>query len=279
MCFNPRPPILAGDAHPADAYADLCVVSIHAHQYWRAMRGPRCASPRRCPGFNPRPPILAGDAFRRAKGMRRAIGFNPRPPILAGDAGAPRSHPLERRGFNPRPPILAGDASGWWGLLPVAVVSIHAHQYWRAMPSGSCATAPAGTFQSTPTNTGGRCRSGASSLILLTSFNPRPPILAGDAQGVELAAAKLRVSIHAHQYWRAMRSSLRPLSGWWTFQSTPTNTGGRCGCLPRRRARSESVSIHAHQYWRAMRFASNTLLAHIFFPHPREPFFLGLALT
>ncbi|MBN9339742.1 MAG: hypothetical protein J0H52_06640, partial [Comamonadaceae bacterium] len=40
----------------------------------------------------------------------------------------------------------------------------------------------------------------------------------------------------------------------------------------------QEVSIHAHQYWRAMPFASNTLLAHIFFPHPREPFFFGSCL-
>ena len=116
-----------------------------------------------------------------------------------------RLHAMER-GFNPRPPILAGDASAWLK-----------HEGWEHL------------FQSTPANTGGRCSRDGHGIGLSKSFNPRPPILAGDA-----AVSTRRDS--------CMRR----------FQSTPANTGGRCRCacglLIRR-----LVSIHARQYWRAMR--------------------------
>jgi len=36
--FNPRPPLLAGDADLALALDFFLVVSIHARHYWRAMR-------------------------------------------------------------------------------------------------------------------------------------------------------------------------------------------------------------------------------------------------
>ena len=54
-------------------------------------------------------------------------------------------------------PVLAGDADANRDLADQAAVSIHARQYWRAMPYTRRA------------KRGHHC------------FNPRPPILAGDA--------------------------------------------------------------------------------------------------
>jgi len=206
-CFNPRPPILAGDARQAGGlglevgvsihahqywramhskwapgiFADG--VSIHAHQYWRAMRpcGHAAWTPRNDALFQSTPTNTGGrcdpadlrkmfeDQFQSTptntggrcvadpgQGLLQR-SFNPRPPILAGDAAR---HPGARRatvGFNPRPPILAGDAGKDYAKAIEQWVSIHAHQYWRAMPRRSAVQQPRGCF------------------------NPRPPILAGDA--------------------------------------------------------------------------------------------------
>jgi len=60
--FNPRPPLLAGDA-----------------PFQRNLPG-------HFRGFNPRPPLLAGDAVARGPRWEAAWRFNPRPPLLAGDA-------------------------------------------------------------------------------------------------------------------------------------------------------------------------------------------------
>ena len=89
-------------------------------------------------------------------------------------------------------------------IAPVAIVSIHARQYWRAMPYEFMTGDMSEVFQSTPANTGGRCHHALVQYQLS------------------------QVSIHARQYWRAMqvRAMLRVLG--WSFQSTPANTGGRC---------------------------------------------------
>ena len=67
-------------------------------------------------------------------------------------------------------------------------------------------------------------------------FNPRPPLLAGDATQPRVASAYTRVSIHARHYWRAMRAQ----------------AGGKI--------KEWSVSIHARHYWRAMRSCAGLLL-------------------
>ena len=61
--FNPRPPLLAGDALLEALASELDVVSIRARHCWRAMPpDPPPTQPYRlC--FNPRPPLLAGDAL------------------------------------------------------------------------------------------------------------------------------------------------------------------------------------------------------------------------
>ena len=84
-------------------------------------------------------------------------------------------------------------------------VSIHARQYWRAMPV-----------------------SVAFSLATAACFNPRPPILAGDAESEAAMEDGQLVSIHARQYWRAMPAAQVLYDRVKLFQSTPANTGGRC---------------------------------------------------
>ena len=63
-CFNPRPPLLAGDP-------------------WGKLRLPWVA-----PCFNPRPPLLAGDPASITNCPPLSGCFNPRPPLLAGDPEA-----------------------------------------------------------------------------------------------------------------------------------------------------------------------------------------------
>ena len=63
-----------------------------------------------------------------------------------------------------------------------------------------------GVFQSTPAITGGRCVYEPDLLpVEYMRFNPRPPLLAGDAEHATRLPHPPRVSIHARHYWRAMR--------------------------------------------------------------------------
>ena len=176
-CFNPRPPILAGDAV---GHRDT-ITSQNWFQSTPANTGGRCHTSARPKGngscFNPRPPILAGDAWPDPRASAGSGRFNPRPPILAGDAGEDRLS---------------------WRLLGV---SIHARQYWRAMLPQRLNQNLSSKFQSTPANTGGRCPSRLRSNWRPARFNPRPPILAGDA-------LRTQHTVHAHIF----PSSTRTLS-------------------------------------------------------------------
>ena len=201
--FNPRPPLLAGDApfgplapHPLD-------VSIRARHCWRAMRS--------CPGR-----------------WRRGCSFNPRPPLLAGDATARRSR---RRGwprFNPRPPLLAGDAFAATYLVGRAIVSIRARHCWRAMRDPGGQDVADALFQSAPAIAGGRCSRRPGSRPRCPCFNPRPPLLAGDAPALRASIAWWEVSIRARHCWRAMPRSFCTSSASSRFQSAPAIAGGRC---------------------------------------------------
>ncbi len=108
-CFNPRPPLLAGEPLPGaggqagshvSIHARHCwranherywptareqAVSIHARHCWRAnrCRDAGCIHPCQC--FNPRPPLLAGEPRYRSLNANCSGGFNPRPPLLAGE--------------------------------------------------------------------------------------------------------------------------------------------------------------------------------------------------
>ncbi len=119
-------------------------------------------------------------------------------------------------------------------------------------------------FQSTPAIAGGRTLAAhRSTLKLCFSFNPRPPLLAGEPCFAHPAHQRRRVSIHARHCWRANPFSLglgklkacfnpRPplLAGEPTlpppptpprrFQSTPAIAGGRT-----RRIVAEAVEVVA----------------------------------
>ena len=158
------------------------------------------------PGFNPRPPLLAGDACSPYDSPDCAVGFNPRPPLLAGDAIQ-----CLQCGRQVRVSIRARHC---WRAMPVTgspvarhqAVSIRARHCWRAMPLAGCSRHAPEMFQSAPAIAGGRCTSpceisgidhkfqsapaiagGRCSLRhrqtahCRWSFNPRPPLLAGDA--------------------------------------------------------------------------------------------------
>ena len=113
-------------------------------------------------------------------------------------------------------------------------------------------------FQSAPAIAGGRCQGAGGHTRASKRFNPRPPLLAGDAAKPYLCPAGVAVSIRARHCWRAMRAmtgdvvngyegSIRARHCWramrldpvrslgaFRFQSAPAIAGGRC--QPQRRA-------------------------------------------
>ena len=154
--FNPRPPLLAGDAPHGRRSARPHAVSIRARHCWRAMHQQDDRSPR-WSRFNPRPPLLAGDARAPAPRASRAKCFNPRPPLLAGDAAAATKYAewLE----------VSIRARHCWRAMPslrqwlqhAYEVSIRARHCWRAMRQPASPPHPTTTFQSAPAIAGGRC--------------------------------------------------------------------------------------------------------------------------
>ncbi len=250
-------------------------VSIHAHQYWRAMRHGVAH------GAGELQVSIHAHQYWRAMRLRQHAQRN-RPDVSI------HAHQYWRA-------MLFPAASG----LERCRVSIHAHQYWRAMPTSYSDATPDGKFQSTPTNTGGRCLGWAGHAVGSLMFQSTPTNTGGRCTAPPPEPPRIPVSIHAHQYWRAMRANgpcawegrhvsihahqywrampmrLRFLGLFLLFQSTPTNTGGRCRAVPQRRIRPRCfnprppilagdaygliahdiqrlVSIHAHQYWLAM---------------------------
>ena len=173
--------------------------------------GGRCIAPCSDGGgtvsFNPRPPLLAGDASSRAAPLLPATCFNPRPPLLAGDATAtvtvrtglgvfqstptitggrcrsPTRTPTRPRQFQSTPTITGGrclERGSWtWGFT---VVSIHAHHYWRAMLWRCAPGPPCPCFNPRPPLLAGDARRALYLQRSMGSFNPRPPLLAGDAR-------------------------------------------------------------------------------------------------
>ena len=208
--------------------------------------------------------------------MRQRACFNPRPPLLAGDAGRPRQRTPPRHvsirarhcwramptqafyksqphRFNPRPPLLAGDATTGHRPLTTQTVSIRARHCWRAMLErlgalghGAAVSIRARhcwramrTYWQQPT--------GAT-----PSFNPRPPLLAGDARVLRASPQVQHVSIRARHCWRAMhyQGAADQLPRW--FQSAPAIAGGRCRIRTIKPEFFTSGSIRARQCWRAM---------------------------
>ena len=203
-CFNPRPPLLAGDPAGGGQGGGGDGVSIRARHCWRAIQRPSGAASLSTSSFNPRPPLLAGDPISvintdrtskvsiRARHCWRAIPrhrrrqhqhphrFNPRPPLLAGDPGQARCRTRDLPGFNPRPPLLAGDPGHTGQSLPNTRVSIRARHCWRAIQQYGKLSHKGPEFQSAPAIAGGRSMITGARAFRSLSFNPRPPLLAGD---------------------------------------------------------------------------------------------------
>ena len=156
-CFNPRPPLLAGDAFSAPLHRIVGVVSIRARHCWRAMRSV----------------CFCGAGWRL---------FQSAPAIAGGRCSGVAVHDISKHCFNPRPPLLAGDArpSGQSGR--VQKVSIRARHCWRAMLVFRHYYTVDRVFQSAPAIAGGRCSTSTKSSASQIRFNPRPPLLAGDAE-------------------------------------------------------------------------------------------------
>ncbi len=134
MCFNPRPPIKAGESSSALSVSSAYKVSIRAHQLRRA---------------NPAVSALLEDVrfvsirahqLRRANRVGHAVdaeghGVSIRAHQLRRANLAGRGITLRRSCFNPRPPIKAGESFDVCDFHEGVSVSIRAHQLRRANPA------------------------------------------------------------------------------------------------------------------------------------------------
>ena len=104
-------------------------------------------------------------------------------------------------------PAIAGGRCDLHRLLRAEskAVSIRARHCWRAMREAVIVKDAIKLFQSAPAIAGGRCRERGGHETRHHRFNPRPPLLAGDAEGDYWINRARRVSIRARHCWRAMR--------------------------------------------------------------------------
>ena len=181
-CFNPRPPITAGESR-------------------RPGQGREAAK-----RFNPRPPITAGESGS-LRNRRRSGSFQSAPANYGGRIRyTPKTAPRCSPSFNPRPPITAGESEviARQVLIVFAVsirarqlrranltlpamgrvflgVSIRARQLRRANPTAAGSPSARIPFQSAPANYGGRIGHMVDDSSRGCGFNPRPPITAGES--------------------------------------------------------------------------------------------------
>ena len=116
----------------------------------------------------------------------------------------------------------------WVSQVESKTVSIHASRCWEAMPHPCQRQQTASQFQSTPPVAGRRCYSGDAAATDTKCFNPRLPLLGGDALRGSPTTTICWVSIHASRCWEAMRSISLRLRFFRSFQSTPPVAGRRC---------------------------------------------------
>ena len=201
MCFNPRPPIPAGETLGEVALASARHVSIHARRYRRAkLDGGEVV-------VNPVHVSIHARRYRRAKPQgllhldaHDLVSIHARRYRRAKRRGVAAA--LQVQSFNPRPPIPAGETANTWMSMSICV------------------------FQSTPADTGGRNLGLITCSRSTACFNPRPPIPAGETAGEGAAGHGLPVSIHARRYRRAKQCATCTSSAGLSFQSTPADTGG-----------------------------------------------------
>ncbi len=202
--FNPRPPLLAGDAGLQLVVSQPFGVSIRARHCWRAMRVEHHGVAQDV------------DVSIRARHCWRAM----------------RASCLVQR-FQTFVSIRARHC--WRAMRNRRQCRARSRQFQSApaIAGGRCLTPAVAhsiilMFQSAPAIAGGRCRLDLLCAIVQSGFNPRPPLLAGDALDVTDLDSTAMVSIRARHCWRAMHC--------------------RCG----RHHEHRPVSIRARHCWRAM---------------------------
>ena len=248
-CFNPRPPLLAGECSSGLLLERGDDVSIHARHCWRAnvvpaTRSPHCAvfqstpaiaggrmdrvcrPPRPCQSFNPRPPLLAGE-WPTTPADRATMVFQSTPAIAGGRMRLCRACRGPCGSFNPRPPLLAGEWRQGVAGRGRREVSIHARHCWRANEALARLVSCSQKFQSTPAIAGGRMRILRPALPAGRQFQSTPAIAGGRMPEKSDAGACVT-----------------------GFNPRPPLLAGECG-ERRLELRGGDVSIHARHCWRA----------------------------
>ena len=131
-CFNPRPPITAGESSSRHRSGKAYSFQSAPANYGGRISCRRCLLGMSC-GFNPRPPITAGESTSarflfanllvsiRARQLRRAnrvpvadntdqAEFQSAPANYGGRILGYSARALRSSCFNPRPPITAGES-------------------------------------------------------------------------------------------------------------------------------------------------------------------------
>ena len=195
-----------------------------------AIAGGRCtAKARACSGqssFQSAPAIAGGRCALRSCRCQWPSCFNPRPPLLAGDAQSDVPEAIADK-------VSIRARHCWramrWDTITIAgqtYVSIRARHCWRAMPSQMLSYRMMCLFQSAPAIAGGRCGNGRGNVCAVGCFNPRPPLLAGDAKHSYQHGRTRQVSIRARHCWRAMRAPSDGLPGRSSFNPRPPLLAG-----------------------------------------------------
>ncbi len=155
-CFNPRPPLLAGEPTVKSDAGRSQRVSIHARHCWRANPALGAAVSAETCGFNPRPPLLAGEPpqFDGMDFEQDAVSIHARHCWRANQRG----HQLPKR---------------------QSTVSIHARHCWRANRGHAAPCLLYQPFQSTPAIAGGRTGSVSAVICWHGMFQSTPAIAGG----------------------------------------------------------------------------------------------------
>ena len=247
-CFNPRPPLLAGESDASFNGDTISVVSIHARHCWRANPGLIAAAELEA-SFQSTPAIAGG----------RILG-KPGPRLLDEGVSIHARH-------------------CWRANLPLAVhpAAVVVFQSTPAIAGGRIvddgrAEAMKGMFQSTPAIAGGRIREPhePAGMFRAVSIHARHCWRANRFGGPVFSQVWLFQSTPAIAGGRILRR-WASRGGRAKFQSTPAIAGGRIAGIIQPRSHCSGVSIHARHCWRANLFARNPLWLLTFFNHFRVP--------
>ncbi len=228
-CFNPRPPLLAGDVLDLASRQRTAVVSIRARHCWRAMLNRPTCSPG-CWLFQSAPAIAGGRCEWAQHQSTELDRFNPRPPLLAGDAhqGFTRRHqPVV---FQSAPAIAGGRCVVGLPEKQHVDVSIRARHCWRAMLVSDGLRPIPGSFNPRPPLLAGDAQHPGQHRPRHPGFNPRPPLLAGDAAHGAGSALPSRFQSAPAIAGGRCRVRMRWSKSGSSFQSAPAIAGGRCDC-------------------------------------------------